>query len=98
MKHYTDDHHGDRIFDVTSLNPYTIKMQLTIMPALYNWQLFCETLLSLNYFFIYNSFQYYICASSVKIFLLIQRTGQTMCRFSLNIFIGPEDRTDKAIL
>ena len=21
-----------------------------------------------------------------------------MCRFSLNIFIGPEDRTDKAIL
>ena len=58
----------------------------------------CETLLSLNYIFIYKSFQYYICASSVNIFLLVQKTGQTMCRFSLNIFIGPEDRTEKAIL
>ena len=24
MKHYTDDHHGDRIFDVTPLNLYNI--------------------------------------------------------------------------
>ena len=24
MKYYTDDHHGDRIYDVTSLNPYNI--------------------------------------------------------------------------
>ena len=62
------------------------------------WQLFCETLLSLNNILIYKSFQYYICASSVKIFLLVQKTGQTMCRFSLNIFISSEDRTDKAIL
>ena len=73
-------------------------MKIDCFSKLPPWQLFCETLLSLKYIFIYKSFQYYICASSVKIFLLAQKTGQTMCPFSLNIFIGPEDRTDTAIL
>ena len=75
-----------------------IKYENRLLFKMTTMALFCETLLSLNYILIYKSFQYYICVSSVKIFLLVQKTGQTMCWFSLNIFISSEDRTDKAIL